>query len=155
MWNLLSSDYMPHQHCFLMKQYLVTAHIATNLLICLAYYTFPLIVLCRLRQFRELGAVVWISIALFVFFCGTGHLLTALTITMWPAYDFLAVWHVCTALISWVSMVLFWKTIPQIQKVISNTLQFDIVEAKLRRIEELETRMKDGAKMDSSVWDKR
>ncbi|MEC4986057.1 MAG: EAL domain-containing protein, partial [Oscillatoria sp. PMC 1076.18] len=81
-----SSGFMPHGTCYLWKPSLVTLHAVSDLLICLAYYSIPamLIYFVRKREDLPFPWIFWLF-GSFIVFCGTTHL--AEVWTLWhPDY---------------------------------------------------------------------
>lgn len=80
--------YIPHGHCYLWQTPLVGLHVIADGLTALAYYSIPLILVYFTRQRQDLpySEVFWLF-SLFIFTCGTTHLLEVWT--LWhPDYWF-------------------------------------------------------------------
>lgn len=75
--SLLSSPaFMPHGHCYLWTPSVLWLHVISDALIALAYFSIPLGLFYFMRKRRDmnLGPVVG-CFAVFIFACGTSHLL--------------------------------------------------------------------------------
>lgn len=79
-------------------------HIASDLFIWGAYFTIPAVLVYFIRKQPDLPLprVVWLF-AIFIFACGTGHLLEAM-IFWWPAYRLAAIVKTVTAIASWATV---------------------------------------------------
>jgi two-component system, sensor histidine kinase and response regulator len=99
--NLFSPEqYIPHGHCYLWQTPLVWLHIAGDLLIAIAYFSIPLMLLYFVYTRGEdpLNRV-FLSFSAFIILCGTGHLLDIWT--LWhPAYWLSGIEKALTALAS-------------------------------------------------------
>jgi PAS domain S-box-containing protein len=79
---LLSSDFMPHGHCYLWKPGLVWLQVVSNLFIGLAYVSISLTLLFLTRQLKRALPFQWIYLAfgLFIVTCGITHFMDIVTI---------------------------------------------------------------------------
>ncbi len=103
-------DLIPHGYCLSWSPVLLWLHVASDLLITLAYYSIPLILIHFLRKRKDLPYSWLVAMfAGFIVACGTTHLLSAITIWI-PLYwldgllkGFTAVLSVTTAaLMIWI-----------------------------------------------------
>jgi PAS domain S-box-containing protein len=93
MWDivkgLFTSDFMPHGFCYLWQPGLVWLHVISDGLITLSYYTIPLILVYFVRKRRSVPFNwMFIMFAMFIFGCGTTHLMSIWTVwhgTYWLA----------------------------------------------------------------------
>jgi hypothetical protein len=71
--NLLSAkQFIPHGHCYLWKPGLVWLHIASDLLIALAYYSIPIMLIYFVRQRRDVPFDwIFLLFSSFIVACGT------------------------------------------------------------------------------------
>lgn len=93
-------------------------HIIADLLIWGAYMAIPLAIVYFLVKRRErlpMARVLW-SFGLFIVFCGFGHLIEA-GIFWVPVYRFSALIKVCTALVSWATVLTLFPIIPTLLNV--------------------------------------
>ncbi len=106
-------DLIPHGYCLSWSPVLLWLNVGSDLLITLAYYSIPLMLVYFLRQRKDL-AYPWL-IALFAAFivvCGSTHLLSA--ITVWIPIYWLDGWlKAFTALLSVATAVLMLRLIPK------------------------------------------
>ena len=96
----MSALFMPHGHCWLWTPGILWMEVTANLLIGIAYFTIPAILLYFVRLRRDVPYPwVFVLFGLFIFFCGTGHFVDVITIWR-PIYWFDAFWDSGTALTS-------------------------------------------------------
>lgn len=103
---------MPHGYCLSWQPGLIAALVIGNLLIALAYFTIPLVILKFIRQRRDIDFrnLHWLF-AGFIVTCGVTHFLHV--VELWyPVYYFEAVMDMLTAVISVVAAALLWKLLP-------------------------------------------
>ena len=148
--------YIPHGHCYLWQTPLVLLHLISDLLIAIAYFSIPIMLLYFLLKRSDVPfQSFFIMFGAFIIFCGMGHLLEIWT--LWhPAYWLSGIEQALTALISCYTAIKMAKLLPlflslktpeQLEK-LNQELEKEINERKkaetqLRRInEELETRVK-------------
>jgi len=99
-------DLIPHGYCLSWSPVLLWLNVISDLLITLAYYSIPLIIVHFLRQRKDLPYPwLMVMVAGFIVACGTTHLLSAITIWI-PLYwldgllkGFTAVLSVATAVL--------------------------------------------------------
>lgn len=108
-----SNGFMPHGHCFLWTPSLLWLYVSSDLVIGAAYYSIPLALVYFVRERRDLQFNwIFILFSLFIFACGTTHLLSIWTI--WhPVYWLDASVKAVTASISIVTAMLLWPLIPK------------------------------------------
>lgn len=74
--GLFDERFMPHGHCFLWTRDILWAHVGSDLVIALAYYTIPIALWVLVRKRRDLVFNwMFLMFAVFIFACGTTHLL--------------------------------------------------------------------------------
>lgn len=106
-------------------------HILSDIAIWGAYMAIPCILAFFLYKRRTpLPLVTWLFIA-FIALCGIGHLLEA--IIFWhPIYRFAGVWKLCTAIVSWMTViamiplvpkVLRWPTLDEVNKQLEDEIR--------------------------------
>ena len=134
--HLFSSDFMPHGMCFLWQPGVLWLNVISDSLIAASYYAIPLL-LFRFASKRRDISFKWIFVAfgMFIFACGTSHLLSA--VTVWdPVYRLEGIVKAATAL---ASVATFAGLIPMVPKLITlpSPSQLASVNRKLaREIEE-------------------
>ena len=156
MSNIFSSQaYIPHGHCYLWQTPLVGLHLVSDLLIAIAYFSIPIMLLYFVFKRNDVPFQgFFIVFGAFIILCGTGHLLEIWT--LWhPNYWLSGIEQALTALVSCYTAAematllprfLSLKT-PEQLEILNQELQKEIsdrqkAEADLRRInEELETRV--------------
>lgn len=103
---------IPHGYCLSWQPDLVAALVIGNVLIALAYFTIPLVILRFIRQRKDIDFkhLHWLF-AGFIVTCGITHLLHV--VELWyPVYYFEAVMDILTAGISVIAAALLWKLLP-------------------------------------------
>ncbi len=110
---LMSSDFMPHGHCYLWRPAIVWLHAISDAAITLAYYSIPLMLGYFVRKRRDL-AFNWMFLMFgaFIFLCGTTHLMSVWTLWQ-PVYRLDGVIKLITAVVSLVTAALLWPLIPK------------------------------------------
>lgn len=77
----MASMFMPHGMCYLWQPGLIAAQVGTNLLIALAYYAIPLLLLYFIRRRPDVpNPLLFTLFAIFILACGTTHLMDIVTI---------------------------------------------------------------------------
>jgi len=106
-------DLMPHGYCLSWSPVLLWLHVGSDLLIALAYYSIPLMLVYFIRQRKDFP-YPWLAtmFAGFIVACGTTHLLSAITIWM-PVYWLDGLLKAFTAIISIATAVLMVWIIPR------------------------------------------
>lgn len=82
----LTRQFIPHGHCYLWKPGLVWLHVASDLLMALAYYSIPLMLVYFVWKRRDLPFDwMFLMFGTFIVACGTTHLMEIWT--LWhPTY---------------------------------------------------------------------
>src|SRR5579862_1173978 len=85
MWDfvkgLFSSDFMPHGYCYLWRPGLVWLHVISDGLIASSYYIIPAVLVYFVRKRRTVPFNwMFMMFALFIFGCGTTHLMEIWTV---------------------------------------------------------------------------
>ncbi|MGD0960661.1 MAG: PAS domain S-box protein [Methylomonas sp.] len=131
-------DFIPHGYCLSWSPVLLWLHVISDLLIAVAYYSIPLIIIYFVRKQKDLP-YPWLAlmVAVFILSCGTTHLLSAITIWI-PVYWFDGLIKAITAILSISSSVLMLWIVPKALSLPSaKQLQYEIqrrikVEAQLQ-----------------------
>lgn len=111
--NLLAlQGFIPHGYCLSWSPFLLRLHIFSDVLITLAYFSIPLMLIYFLRkrpdfEYRKLAHLT----SVFIIACGTTHLMSLLTI-WWPAYWLEGLFKAITALFSVITALVMWNSIP-------------------------------------------
>lgn len=114
--NLLAHSYnfMPHGMCYLWLPSLLWLHVASDLVIAVAYYSIPFALWYFVKK-REDLAYRWVFVlfGVFILLCGTTHLMSIWTI--WhPSYWLDGIIKMITAGISIITAILIWPLIPKL-----------------------------------------
>ena len=112
--NLLSAkQFIPHGHCYLWQPGLVWLHIASDLLIALAYYSIPIMLIYFVRQRRDLPFDwIFLLFSSFIVACGTTHVMEVWT--LWhPTYWLSGLLKAITAVVSLYTAAELCPLIPQ------------------------------------------
>jgi len=114
MFDLLDiKNFIPHGYCLSWSPVLLWLHVASDLLITLAYYSIPLMLVYFIRRRKDFP-YSWLAVifAGFIVACGTTHLLSAITIWI-PLYWLDGLLKAFTAIISIATAVLMLNVIPR------------------------------------------
>lgn len=142
--NVLSPEqYMPHGHCYLWQPPLVWLHVISDLLIAVAYFSIPVMLLYFVSKRSDVPfQTIFLLFGAFIVLCGTGHLLEIWT--LWhPAYWLSGTEKGVTALVSCYTATematllpkfLSLKTPEQLEKV-NQALQKEIQERQKAEVE--------------------
>lgn len=119
MWELLKSifspsQYMPHGNCYLWQTSLVWLHLLSDLLIAVAYFSIPAMLLYFLyKRKNEVPFLpVFVLFGGFIILCGIGHLLEIWTL-WYPAYWLSGLEQALTALVSCYTALQMATLLPQ------------------------------------------
>jgi PAS domain S-box-containing protein len=108
-----SGPFMPHGHCYLWMPGLVWLHVVADLLIALAYYVMPVLLLHFVRKRHDLPFNwMFLMFGAFIVACGTTHLVAVWTL-WFPTYWFSAGVKVLTAGISLATALLLIPLLPR------------------------------------------
>ena len=106
-------DFIPHGYCLSWSPVLLWLHVISDLLITLAYYSIPVMLVYFIRQRKDFPYPWLVTMfAGFIVACGTTHLLSAITIWI-PLYWLDGLLKAFTALISVATAVLMLWVIPR------------------------------------------
>ncbi len=118
MWEVLNnlfspSQYIPHGHCYLWQTPLVGLHVVSDLLIAIAYFSIPVMLVYFVHKRSDVPFLqVFVLFGAFIFACGTGHLLDIWT--LWhPAYWVSGIEQALTALVSCYTALQMVTLLPQ------------------------------------------
>lgn len=94
------SQYIPHGHCYLWQSQLVGLHIVSDLLIGIAYYSIPAMLIYFIYKRSDVPFLgIFGLFGAFIILCGTGHFLEVWT--LWhPVYWLTGIEKALTALVS-------------------------------------------------------
>lgn len=125
-----SGQFVPHGHCYLWKPELVGLHIVADLLIALAYYSIPIMLLYFVLQRRDVPFQgIFFLFGAFIVSCGTTHLMEIWT--LWhPAYWLSGGLKIITATISLYTASELFDLIPK-ALVLASPAQWEVANQKL------------------------
>ncbi len=125
-------QFIPHGHCYLWKPGLVSLHIASDLLIALAYYSIPLMLVYFVKQRRDIPFNwIFLLFGAFIVACGTGHLIEVWT--LWhPDYWVSGFVKATTAGVSVYTAMELVPLIPQ-ALALPSAAQLEVANHKLQR----------------------
>ena len=107
-------------------------YIFSDLLIWASYFAIPVLLIYLLKKRKDLPftKVIWLFIA-FIVLCGTTHLFDAL-LFWWPAYRLSALIRAVTGVVSFITVIALFKTLPKIHSLRTvNDLEDEISEQKI------------------------
>jgi len=111
-----SNGFMPRWICGNWSDVHGWLYVVSNIAIWSAYFTIPIILFIILRKRDKIpffNVIIWFS--LFIFFCGVTHFLDAMVFWV-PVYRLNAIILFCTAIVSWITVFILYRTIPKIMK---------------------------------------
>jgi diguanylate cyclase (GGDEF)-like protein/PAS domain S-box-containing protein len=127
---LVPDNFMPHGHCYLWTHVLLWMYVVSDTVIAISYYTIPMALLYLVKKRADLEFNwVFFMFSLFIFACGTTHLIAIATI--WePAYWLDATMKCLTAVASGITAVMLWRLMP-VALTITSTKQLKTTIARL------------------------
>lgn len=132
-----TSNWPPRWHCGNWTETLGWVHILSDIAIFLAYTSIPAVLIYWCIKRRDIPFHhVFILFALFIIFCGSGHMVEA--IIFWkPVYRFDGLVKLSTAIISWVTVIALLPMIPKVldfpkMEKINELLKRDLSTSKMR-----------------------
>ncbi|RZM82787.1 GAF domain-containing protein [Leptolyngbya iicbica] len=109
----LQNSYIPHGHCYLWQTPLVTLHVVSDVLIALAYFSIPIMLVYFVRRRHDTPFTqVFLLFGAFIAFCGVGHLLD-IWVLWFPNYWVAGTERALTAFISVVTALKLVEWMPQ------------------------------------------
>ena len=110
---VFASSYIPHGHCYLWQQSLVSLHVMSDALIAIAYFSIPVMLVYFVRKRADVPfRGVFFLFGLFIVSCGTSHLASIWTL-WYPAYWIEGVIKAITALVSLYTALTLFPVLPQ------------------------------------------
>jgi signal transduction histidine kinase len=107
------SGFMPHGFCYLWTPWLLSTNVIADGLIALAYYSIPIALLQFVRRRQDLQfSWVFVLFSVFIFACGTTHVMSIWTVWI-PDYPLDAAIKAVTAVVSLLTAVLLWPLVPK------------------------------------------
>src|ERR1700758_4981122 len=111
---LLPQNFLPHGHCYLWRPDVLWLHVASDAVIALSYYAIPVALAYFVHRRRQVLPYWWVPVlfAMFIFLCGTTHVLNIWTVWR-PDYVVDGLVKLATALASASTAVLVFASLPQ------------------------------------------
>lgn len=132
------TQFIPHGHCYLWQPELVWLHLLSDVLIAIAYYSIPIMLIYFVRKREDVPFPgIFLLFGLFITTCGTTHLMAVWT--LWhPAYWLSGTIKAITAVVSIYTALALIPTIPaalalpkpEVLKQINQQLGTEIEERK-------------------------
>ncbi|MBX2862903.1 MAG: PAS domain S-box protein [Leptolyngbyaceae cyanobacterium MAG.088] len=109
---LSPNQFIPHGHCYLWQPGLVWLHLLSDVLIAIAYYSIPVMLIYFVRKREDIPFPnIFLAFSVFIITCGTTHLMSVWT--LWhPAYWLSGTVKAITALASIYTALALIPTIP-------------------------------------------
>jgi len=135
--RLLATNFLPHLYCYLRNPGLVWAHVVSDTLIGIAYFSISVTLVYLVRKTRRDIPFHWILLAfgLFIIACGATHFMEVVTIWI-PVYIFSAVVKAFTAVASLTTAAVLPFTVPRVLMLVQRARESERVTASLRTSEE-------------------
>jgi PAS domain S-box-containing protein len=111
---LLPQNFLPHGHCYLWRPDVLWLHVISDAVIAASYYAIPLALAYFVHRRRAVLPYWWMPVlfAMFIFLCGTTHVLNIWTVWR-PDYIVDGLVKLATALASASTAVLVFAALPQ------------------------------------------
>ncbi|MGA9382366.1 MAG: PAS domain-containing protein, partial [Phormidium sp.] len=137
MWEIIRnfispSQFIPHGHCYLWKPPLVGLHLVSDLLIAIAYFSIPSLLIYFVCKRKDIPFhKVFFLFSAFIILCGLGHLLEVWT--LWhPAYWLTGIESALTALVSCYTALQMVNLLPQFLA-LQTPEQLEVLNVELQR----------------------
>lgn len=110
--DISTYQFMPHGHCFLWNPIILWLNVISDSLIALSYYAIPLSLMYLVGRRRDIPfSWMFVWFALFIFGCGTTHILEV--VTVWnPLYFTAGIVKLITAFFSIITAILLIRVVP-------------------------------------------
>jgi two-component system cell cycle sensor histidine kinase/response regulator CckA len=117
--DVLSSNYLPHQYCYLEKPGLIWAHVIADGVIGVSYFVISITLAYLIYKGRREIPFHWMFLAfgLFIVACGSTHLMEVVTVWI-PVYVLSAVIKIFTAVASVATALVLPSTVPQVMTLV-------------------------------------
>ncbi|MBV8799735.1 MAG: PAS domain-containing sensor histidine kinase, partial [Alphaproteobacteria bacterium] len=111
---LLPDSFLPHGHCYLWRPDVLWLHVGSDALIATSYYAIPLALAYFVRRRHAVLPYWWVPalFAMFIFLCGTTHLLNIWTVWK-PDYIVDGVVKLATGIASAATAVVIFAALPR------------------------------------------
>lgn len=136
--------FIPHGFCIKWQPGLLWTYVASDALIALSYYTIPLALLYFVKKRKDLQFDwIFVMFSLFIFACGTAHLISLWTIWQ-PHYWLDASVKALTAAISGLTSIMLWRLMPQ-------ALQIPSIQQLRDSVEQLQIEVQERIRAESEL----
>ncbi|MEM9004696.1 MAG: PAS domain S-box protein [Cyanobacteria bacterium P01_F01_bin.86] len=106
------NQFIPHGHCYLWQPQLVWLHLLADVMIAIAYYSIPIMLVHFVRKRQDVPFPdIFLLFGLFITTCGTTHLMSVWTV-WYPAYWLSGVLKAITAMVSIYTALALFPTLP-------------------------------------------
>ena len=130
-WDFLSKEgFQPHGTCLLWRPDVFWAHMVSDSIIAVAYFSIPIALFTFAQKRKDLtfGWVLYLF-AIFIVACGMSHVFHVWT--MWvPDYGIEAIIKLFTAVVSLITAIALWPLIPKLL-LLPSTAQLEVSNAAL------------------------
>jgi light-regulated signal transduction histidine kinase (bacteriophytochrome) len=133
-----SNHFMPHGHCYLWTPGVLWMHVLSDILIAMAYFAIPFVLLHIARRRRDLPFKgLFICFSVFIVACGLTHVMNVWNV--WnTAYWLEGAIKVLTASASVPTAILLWRALPEVLSLPSHKQLREANESLARANRELE-----------------
>jgi light-regulated signal transduction histidine kinase (bacteriophytochrome) len=133
-----SDSFLPHGHCFMWAPGVLWLHVVADIVIAMAYFTIPLVLVYIARRRKDLP-FDWLVLCLGIFIVGSGLTSTMDVWNMWHTQYWLeGIIKLVTAVASVPTALLLWRSLPEILSLPSQRQLRDANESLARANRELE-----------------
>lgn len=139
-------DFPARWHCGNWSQVHGWVHVVSDLAIFGAYAAIPLVLIYFLVHRRDMvfPRVFWLF-GLFIFACGTGHLIEA-SIFWNPWYRLAGLIKVLTAVVSWMTVVALFRIVPQVLKLPDLAVTNESLRSEIQRRKVVEEQLRENSR---------
>jgi hypothetical protein len=134
--KLTDPRFMPHGHCYLWQPEILWTHVASDVVITLAYYAIPIVLgifFLKRRQTIPYPELVALFVA-FIFLCGTTHLVSII-VTWKPIYEYHGWLKAATALVSIYTAIALTPRLPDLISLTNLRERFVASQAELQELQ--------------------
>ncbi len=112
-----TDDFMPHGMCFLWRPDMIAAHVISDVVIAVSYFSIPVFLYYFARR-RAGMANIWVLhlFAAFILLCGLTHVM-GVVVLWFPEYGTQAIIKILTAIISAITAILVWFLLPTLMAI--------------------------------------
>ncbi len=131
--TLFNADgFMPHGHCFLWLPEILWLHVVSDIVIGLSYYSIPFAIIYFAFKRQDLPfRYVFLLFGAFIVLCGATHFFSV-WVLWYPDYGPEGIVKALTAIVSVITAVIVWKSIPA-ALTLPSPLQLQEMNSKLKQ----------------------